>query len=97
MNEGEAKLVNNIYNWYLELGSVSKLKGYLDENGVKTKVRVNSTGRQSGGGSFFRGPLYADPAKSDLPPGKLSIETNAIRVNRKPLLRRIYGTGCRLN
>ncbi len=57
-NEEEAKLVNNIYNWYLELGSVSKLKAYLDDHGVKTKIRTNSSGCQSGGGPFFRGALY---------------------------------------
>jgi DNA invertase Pin-like site-specific DNA recombinase len=58
VNEEEAKLVNNIYDWYLKLGSVSKLKAYLDEHGFTTKLRVNSTGCRSGGGSFFRGALY---------------------------------------
>jgi site-specific DNA recombinase len=58
MNEEDAELVNNIYKWYLELGSVSKLRTYLDERGVKTKMRVSSTGCRSGGGSFFRGALY---------------------------------------
>src|SRR5579885_2956707 len=29
VNQAEAKLVNDIYRWYLELGSVSKLKAYL--------------------------------------------------------------------
>lgn len=58
VNELEAKLVNDLYRWYLELGSVSKLKAYLDEHGIRTKIRVSSEGRQSGGGLFFRGPLY---------------------------------------
>jgi site-specific DNA recombinase len=58
VNDSEAKLVNDIYRWYLKLGSVSKLKMYLDERGIKTKIRVNSDGHQAGGGSFFRGPLY---------------------------------------
>jgi site-specific DNA recombinase len=58
VNEAEAKLVNDIYRRYLELGSVSKLKADLDKRNIKTKVRLNSEGRQSGGGSFFRGPLY---------------------------------------
>jgi hypothetical protein len=58
VNEEEAKLVNNIYRWYLELGSVSKLKTYLDQHGVKSKKRVSSAGCQSGGVSFLRGALY---------------------------------------
>ena len=58
VNEEEARLVNNVYRWYLKLGSVSKLKAYLDGHGVKTKIRTNSSGCQSGGGLFFRGALY---------------------------------------
>ncbi len=58
VNHGEAKLVNNLYHWYLELGSVSKLKVYLDGHNIKTKKRVSAKSVRSGGGSFFPGALY---------------------------------------
>ncbi len=58
VNQEEAKLVNRIYRSYVELGCVSKLKAYLDEQKIKSKKRTNATGKQSGGVSFFRGALY---------------------------------------
>lgn len=58
VNEKEARLVNDLYRWYLELGSVSKLKAYLDQQGIKSKKRVSVTGNHSGGASFFPGALY---------------------------------------
>jgi site-specific DNA recombinase len=58
VNQEEAGLVNNLYRWYLELGSVSKLKAYLDEQGVKSKERISAAGKHSGGVSFFPGALY---------------------------------------
>jgi site-specific DNA recombinase len=58
VNHEEAKLVNNFYRWYLEFGSVSKLKAYLDDHGIKSKERISPAGIRSGGGSFFRGALY---------------------------------------
>ena len=54
----EAKLVNNLYHWYLELGSVAKLKAYLDHRGIRSKERISPTGTRSGGVTFFRGALY---------------------------------------
>ena len=41
-----------------ELGSVSKLKADLDEQGIKSKKRISATGEHSGGVSFFPGALY---------------------------------------
>ena len=58
VNQEEARLVNNLYRWYVELGSVPKLKAYLDDQGIKSKERVNPAGIRSGGGSFFAGALY---------------------------------------
>jgi site-specific DNA recombinase len=57
-NDEEAKLVNNLYNWYLELGSVSKLKAYLDHHNIKSKQRISAAGIPSGGASFYPGALY---------------------------------------
>jgi site-specific DNA recombinase len=58
VNPQEAKLVNDIYDCYLKLGSVSKLKAHLDQQGIKSKKRIGPNGSQSGGVSFFRGALY---------------------------------------
>jgi site-specific DNA recombinase len=58
VNQEEAKLVVNFYRWYLELGSVAKLKAYLDDHGIKSKERISPAGVRSGGTSFFRGALY---------------------------------------
>jgi len=58
VNHEEAKLVNNLYHWYLELGSVSKLKAYLDNHSIKSKERISLAGIRSGGVPFFPGALY---------------------------------------
>lgn len=58
VNQEEARLVNDLYRWYLELGSVSKLKAYLDEQSIKSKKRTSAAGKYSGGVSFFPGALY---------------------------------------
>jgi site-specific DNA recombinase len=58
VNPEEAKVVCNLYRYYLELGSVSGLKIQLDQQGIKSKIRVSASGRQSGGKSYSRGALY---------------------------------------
>jgi DNA invertase Pin-like site-specific DNA recombinase len=58
VNQAEAKVVNEIYRHYLELGSVSRLKEYLDRQGITSKKRIGPTGKQSGGVAFLRGALY---------------------------------------
>jgi site-specific DNA recombinase len=58
VNQQEAKLVNDLYSRYAEVGSVSKLKAYLDQQGIKSKARISVAGVRSGGMSFFPGALY---------------------------------------
>jgi site-specific DNA recombinase len=58
VNETEAAIVRNIFNRYLELGSVRLLNEELDRNGVRSKRRVAGNGGESGGQSFSRGALY---------------------------------------
>jgi site-specific DNA recombinase len=58
INEAEAVLVRQIYQRYLELGSVHLLKQELDERGVISKVRLSRKGSHSGGKNFSRGALY---------------------------------------
>jgi site-specific DNA recombinase len=58
INEVEAEQVREIYKQYLRLGSVFDLHEYLIRSNSRSKVRVNSAGRSSGGAIFSRGTLY---------------------------------------
>jgi site-specific DNA recombinase len=54
----EAKIVLRLLHSYLELGCVSKLKARLDQEGIKSRVRISAAGNRSGGTSYSRGALY---------------------------------------
>jgi site-specific DNA recombinase len=58
VNRSEAGTVLEIFQQYLRLGSVMKLKDYLDREGIQTGARTSKTGRQSGGQNYSRGALY---------------------------------------
>jgi site-specific DNA recombinase len=58
VNPDDAKIVVRLFNLYLELGCVSKLKARLDQEGIKSKERTSAAGKQSGGTSYYRGALY---------------------------------------
>jgi site-specific DNA recombinase len=58
VNQAEAATVRVIYQRYLKIGSVPKLKKALDRDGVVSKIRVSRKGNKSGGQSFSRGALY---------------------------------------
>jgi site-specific DNA recombinase len=58
VNLQEAGLVRKIFDLYLKLGYVSRLKEQLDREGVKSKLRVSISGKDSGGVSYSRGALY---------------------------------------
>lgn len=51
--------VRQIFDRYLALGSVRRLKAELDAADVRTPLRHHGNGRQSGGAPFSRGKLYA--------------------------------------
>ena len=57
VNDNEAQVVRSLFDLYLELGSVRKLKTEADRRGLKTKKR-KSPSRCSGGLPFSRGHLY---------------------------------------
>jgi site-specific DNA recombinase len=58
VNPEDAKIVVRLFNLYLELGCVSKLKARLDQEGMKSKARTSAAGNRSGGTSYCRGALY---------------------------------------
>jgi site-specific DNA recombinase len=58
VNPDDAKIVVRLFDLYLELGCVSKLKARLDQEGIKSKERTSAAGKRSGGASYYRGALY---------------------------------------
>ena len=58
INETHAQIARRIFNRYLALGCVSKLKRYIDGEGIKSPKRLSSRGNQLGGNYYSRGALY---------------------------------------
>jgi DNA invertase Pin-like site-specific DNA recombinase len=58
VNAPEGEQVKRIFELYLELGCVAKLKDRLDREGLRSKVRRSKAGQRSGGSSYSRGALY---------------------------------------
>jgi site-specific DNA recombinase len=58
VNHGQAQTVRQIFERYLELGSVRLLKKELDRRGIVSGVKVSKKGNQRGGKPFSRGALY---------------------------------------
>jgi site-specific DNA recombinase len=56
--EEHATFVRNIFERYLKVGSVVRLKAVLDAENVRLPVRVARTGKTTGGGLISRGHLY---------------------------------------
>lgn len=57
-NRGEADVVISLFDAYLRLGCVRKLKAFADEHGYRTKWHILKSGRVVGGVQFSRGRLY---------------------------------------
>jgi site-specific DNA recombinase len=58
VNVPEAAHVKKVFQIYLELGCVAKLKTRLDREGVKSKIRISKANKKSGGRAYSRGALY---------------------------------------
>ncbi len=58
INENESVTVRRLFDFYLEIKSVWKLKKEADALGIVTKHRHLRDGRLQGGKSFSRGNLY---------------------------------------
>jgi site-specific DNA recombinase len=60
VNEAEARSVRQLFEAYLELGSVKALTAWAKEGGITTKIRCGSNGKvRAGGRPFSRGNLHA--------------------------------------
>src|ERR1700704_4279790 len=58
VNADEADRVCMIFQQYLAIGCVSKLRENLEQRGIRSKQRILASGQVLGGGSFCRGALY---------------------------------------
>lgn len=58
INHAEAKTVRSLFQAYVRLGNVSKLKEHADAIGCLTKTRTLASGRVVEGRPFTRGRLY---------------------------------------
>jgi site-specific DNA recombinase len=58
VNHGEARVVKRIFERYLELGSVRRLKNDLEACGIVSAIKVSEKGNRHGGKPFSRGALY---------------------------------------
>ena len=58
VNEAEAGIVRQLFEMYLSIKSVPKLKDKCDELGLKTKIQKQQDGQTVGGRPFSRGHLY---------------------------------------
>lgn len=58
LNPAEADRVKEIYQIYLRLGCVTKLRAHLEQAGIRSKKRVSRAGLESGDTRFSRGALY---------------------------------------
>lgn len=57
-NEEDAPIAKQIFELYLELGSVRALEAELKNRGIKSRERISEKGRRYGGQYFGRGALY---------------------------------------
>ena len=58
LNEGEARTVREVFDSYVRLGAVDRLRAEVDQRGILSKRWTSSTGRTWGGVEFSRGALY---------------------------------------
>lgn len=58
VNEAEVAQVRAIFELYLDLRCVSRLRQALERQGMRSKAWVSSTGRAVGGNAFSKGALY---------------------------------------
>jgi DNA invertase Pin-like site-specific DNA recombinase len=58
INEAEARTVRTIFQLYLDLGSVRRVKEEVDRRGLITKKRCFESGQSVGGVAFTRGRIY---------------------------------------
>jgi hypothetical protein len=87
INEEEAEVVREIYRQYLRLGYVSRLKEYLDQSSIRSKVRLDGAGIRTGGEKFSRGALY-QLLKNHLYIGEIAHRGQVFPGEHEPIIER---------
>ena len=87
INPKEADTVRQIYQAYLDLGCVSKLRQHLERVGIRSKERVSRAGRRSGGSTISRGALY-DILKSPVYIGEVHYQRSVYAGQHEAILDR---------
>jgi DNA invertase Pin-like site-specific DNA recombinase len=59
VNQGEAKVVNRIFEIYRDVGNVCRLRDQLQREGLVSKIRTRRNGKLAGGLQFSGGALFA--------------------------------------
>ena len=59
INKEGAKMARHLFDRYLALGCVAKLKQELDAKGIVSAVRISTRGNKLGGKPYSRGALYS--------------------------------------
>ena len=85
INKAEARTVRHIYERYLSLGCVRKLKTELDREGVISKVR-GTPDKPTGGNLISRGALYT-LLKNPVYIGKVAHQGNVYEGQHQAILR----------
>ena len=91
VNESEAEIVRTIFRQYLSLGSVKKLKDYLERKQIRSKLRTSVGGRASGGAVIFTGSPLPSAQEPNLHRRNRPRETMLSRANTRPSCRESYG------
>jgi site-specific DNA recombinase len=58
INPDEATVVRTLFQKYMELGCVRRLRDFADSEHLRTKIRILKDGAHKGGAPFSRGRLY---------------------------------------
>jgi site-specific DNA recombinase len=64
--EDHAEIVRSLFRRYLEAGSVVRLNQQLDAESFRIPIRIDGTGRSTGGGLLSRGAYLQDAVEPDL-------------------------------
>jgi site-specific DNA recombinase len=86
INAEEAQRVREIFKQYLRLGCVSALKDRLDQEPIRSKIRLEK-GTQTGGERFFRGALYRI-LRNHIYIGEIFHKGNAYRGEHEAIIER---------
>jgi site-specific DNA recombinase len=93
VNPDDAKLVVRLFNLYLELGCVSKLKARLDQEGITSKARTSIAGNRFGRDFVLQRSALSDPEEPHLSRRDSSSGTEPPRRTRGHCSKRVVGAG----